>query len=55
VIIHDMHSTEERVDFVTRGVVLSNCVRARQVELENTEQIGQEKLYVIRCGLVRTG
>lgn len=45
----------ETVDFITRGVLLSNCVWTSQVGLENIEQTGQERLYVVRCGLVRTG
>ena len=45
----------ETVDFVKRGVLSSNCVWTIQVGLENIEQIGQERLCVVRCGLVLTG
>jgi hypothetical protein len=41
------------VDFVTRGVLVSCSVRTSQMGLENIEQFGQERLYVVWLGQVR--
>jgi hypothetical protein len=53
--VEHTNKRRERVDCIIRGVLISSYVWKSQVGLENIEQFGQERLYVVRCGLARTG
>lgn len=52
--IHDIQSKEERQWTLLQEVYLCHIVSG-QVRWDWRLEFGQERLYVVRCGLIRTG